>query len=62
MDYKKQNPGGEAGVSRNQLGGCLQSPVTPSDLQVQMLAARFRMSASVAHEVARLCFLEARND
>lgn len=62
MAHIKQNPGWKAGVSRNQLVGCLQSPVTPSDMQAQMLAARFPMSASVAHEVARLCFMEARND
>lgn len=55
-----QNPGWQAGASRNQLGGWLHSPSTVSDWRAQMLAARFCLSPWMALDMARLCFGEGR--
>ena len=62
MEIKKQNPGVQAGASRNQLGGWLQFPFTATERQAQMLACRFRISTAMAQELARHCFGEAAND
>lgn len=62
MKAQIQNPGVQAGASRNQLTGWLQSPFTTSESQVQMLACCFCLSLSMAQDIARLCFGEARND
>jgi hypothetical protein len=58
MAAKMQNPGGQAGASRNQLGGWLHSPSTVSSWQAQMLAARF----CLLPWMARLRFGEGCND
>ena len=55
-----QNPGGQAGASRNQLDGWLHPSLTASDWQAQMLASRFCLSPSMAR--AQLCFWEGCND
>lgn len=58
-----QNPGGQAGVSRDLLcSGWSHPPSTASDWQAQTLASRFCLSPSMARDLARLCFGEARND
>jgi|JI10StandDraft_1071094.scaffolds.fasta_scaffold92724_5 hypothetical protein len=58
-----QNPGGcNAGASRNQLGGWLQSPLTASEWQAQLLCRCFGMSQPLAHDMARLCFGEGSHD
>lgn len=58
-----QNPGdGLAGASRNQLGGWLHSPSTPSDWRAQMLASRFCLSPWMARDLAWLCFGEGCHD
>ena len=62
MDSKKQNPGGQARASRNQLGGWLHSSFTASDSRAQMLTARFCLSPWLARDLAALCFGEAAND
>lgn len=48
MAAKMQNPGRQAGASRNQLVGWLHSPSTVSDWRMQMLAARFCLSPWMA--------------
>ena len=58
MSLNKQNPGGQAGASRNQLIGWLLPPSTASDWQAQMLAARCCLSPWMA----RLCIGEGCND
>lgn len=55
-----QNPGWQAGASRNQLGGWLHSPSIASDRQAQMFASRFCLSPSIARDLAWLCFGEGR--
>lgn len=62
MAAHMQNPGGQAGASRNQLGGWLHSPSTVSDWRAQMFAARFCLSPWMARDMARLCFGEDCND
>ena len=62
MAAHMQNPGGQAGASRNQLGGWLQTSSTALGWQAQMLAARFHLSPSMARDIARLCFGEGSND
>lgn len=57
-----QNPGVQARASRNQLSGWLQYLPTPTESQAQMLVCRFRVSPSLARDMARLCFGEALND
>jgi len=57
-----QNPGGQAGASRNQLGGWLRPSRTATDRQAQLLAGRFVLSPPLARDVAQLCFGEASND
>jgi hypothetical protein len=62
MAAHMQNPGWQAGASRNQLGGWLHLSLTASDRRAQMLASRFCLSPWVARDVARLCFGEGCND
>ena len=58
-----QNPGGQAGASRDLLSlGWSHRPVTASDWQAQMLAFRFCLSPSIARDMAWLCFGEGRCD
>jgi len=56
MIPEMQNPGVQARVSRNQLGGWLHSSSTASDRQAQLLAARFCLSPWMARDMAELCF------
>ncbi len=62
MEAHMQNPGGQAGASRNQLGGWLHYSLTASNWREQMLASRFCLSPWMARDMARLCFGEGRND
>ena len=62
MSADMQNPGGQAGASRNQHGGWLHSSHTASERQAQMLASRFCLSPWMAQDLARLCFGEDCND
>lgn len=63
MRRKKQNRGGGiAPASRNQLLGWLHPSLTASERQAQMFASHFRLSPSMARDMARLCFGEAVND
>ena len=62
MAAHMQNPGGQAGASRNQLGGWLHSPSIATDWRAQMLASRFCLSSWIARDMARLCFAEGCND
>jgi len=57
-----QNPGVQAGASRNQLVGWLHPASTALDWQAQTLSCRFRLSPWMARDVARLCFWEGRCD
>ena len=62
MTAQKRNAGVRPGVSRNQLGGWLQRSLTASERQAQLFARRFRLSPSMAKDLARLCYGEAAND
>ena len=62
MATHMQNPGVQAGASRNQLVGWLHPFPTASERQAQMLACRFRLSPSIARDIARLCFGERYHD
>jgi len=63
MRQKKQNRGaGIAPASRNQLGGWLHTPLTASDRQAQLFAARFCLSRHTARLMAGHCYGEASND
>lgn len=63
MHQIKQNRGaGIAPVSREQLGGWSQNVTTLTDRQAQLFTSRFRVTHSVAHDMARLCFGEIAND
>ena len=62
MAAHMQNPGGQAGASRNQLGSWLHPSPTASDWRAQMLACRFCLSPWMARDMARLCFGEGCND
>ena len=62
MNPDMQNPGVQAGASRNQLGSWLQNPITASEAIAQIFAARFCVSKPIAHEMAYLCFGDGRHD
>lgn len=62
MTSQMENAGRQPGVLCNQLGGWLQNSNTASDRQAQLLASRFRLSRSMARDMARLCYGEAVND
>lgn len=58
-----QNPGLAPRASRDLLSlGWSHRSSTASDSQAQMLTSRFCLSPSMARDLARLCFGEARND
>ena len=58
-----QNPGVQAGASRDLVcgSGSLPLPIA-TDWRAQMLACRFCLRPSMARVVARLCFGEGGND
>lgn len=62
MAAHMQNPGWQAGVSRNQLGGWLLPSLTATERQAQLLASRFMLSPPLARDMARLWFGESAND
>lgn len=61
MPLNKQNPGGQAGASRNQLGGWLHSSITALDRQAQTPACMFGPAHWMAQNVANSRLGEARN-
>jgi hypothetical protein len=62
MEPQMQNPGWQAGASRDCFGRPSHRFLTASDWRAQMLARRFRLSPWMARDIARLCFGEGRND
>ena len=63
QSLEMQNPGLAPRASRDLLClGWSHRPSTASDSQAQMLTSRFCLSPSMARDLARLCFGEARND
>lgn len=58
MGAHMQNAGLRPGVSRDQLGGWSQLPITAPDWRWQLIACRYRLPSSMARETARLCFGE----
>jgi len=63
MVVNMQNPGGQAGVSRDRChGGRWEPTITTQDFRAQMLASRYSLSPWIAREVSRLCFGEGCND
>jgi hypothetical protein len=62
MTTQKQNPGGQAGASREVIyRDDVHFSHTALDRQAQLLASRFHLSRWMAREVARLCFGEGRH-
>ena len=63
MTAQMQNPGVQAGASRDQLCGQFSlTKLTALERQAQMLACRFCLSPSMARDLARLCFGEPCHD
>ena len=62
MTAHMQNPGVQAGASRNQLVGWLHVSHTASERQAQMLSLRFYLSPSMARVIARHCYGERHYD
>lgn len=62
MKAQMQNPGVQAGASRNQLRRWLQSSNTASESQAQLFACRFCLSPWLARDMAWLCFGEGCDD
>ena len=61
MPTQMQNPGVQAGASRELLYlGWSHSASIASDRRAQTLAARFCLSPWMARDMARLCFGEGR--
>jgi hypothetical protein len=56
MSPTSKTPAGKAGASRDSCGGRSHSLFTVSDMQAQLLAARFRLSPWMAHDMAEHCF------
>ena len=52
MSLHMQNPGWQAGASRNQLGGWLHSFTTQADWRTQLLISRFSLSPTMARVVS----------
>jgi hypothetical protein len=59
---KKQNPGWQAGASRNQLRRWLPLSNTARSQQTQRMIERFCVSQSLARTLAHLAYGEAAND
>lgn len=62
MAAHMQNPGVQAGASRDCFGGPSHHFPTASDWRAQMLASRFCLSPWMARDMARLCFGEGCHD
>jgi hypothetical protein len=57
-----QNPGWQAGASRDLLGGASHRFFTAAERQAQLLGSRFCLSPWMARDMARLCFGEPCDD
>jgi len=57
-----QNPGWQAGASRDRFGGLSHLSTTSLHWKEQALAFRFGLSPSMARRVSWLCFGEGRDD
>lgn len=63
MIQKKQNPGGQARVSRDPIvETSSRVPFSLLERQAQTLKARFLVTGSFARTLARFCYGEAPND
>ena len=62
MAPEMQNPGWQAGASRDCFGGPSHLFLTASDRRAQIFASRFCLSPWMARDMARLCFGEGSND
>ena len=62
MPNQQKSPGMHAGALLVTSNGSSPLHFTASDLQRQTLIARFCLSPSLAQDVSRLCFGEARHD
>ena len=60
MATHMQNAGVRPGVSRDQLGGWSQFPITVPDWRWQLIASRYQLPGSMARETAQLHFGEGR--
>ncbi|WP_298018308.1 hypothetical protein [uncultured Parasphingopyxis sp.] len=62
MTPHMQNPGVQAGVSRDQLGCCSRVSFTAPDWRWQHIAERYHLPPSMAQQVVLQCFGEASDD
>ena len=62
MEAHMQNPGWQAGASRDCFGGPSHLFLTASDRRAQIFASRFCLSPWMARDMARLCFGEGRRN
>ncbi|MWV26440.1 hypothetical protein [Aurantiacibacter rhizosphaerae] len=62
MTPHMQNPGVQAGVSRDLIGISSRKTLTAPDWRWQQIAIRFWLSSEMAKEVSRHCYGEARDD
>jgi len=62
MAAQMQNPGLAPRASRDCCGGRSHPLFTALECRAQMFASRFCLSPWMAHDLARLCFGESRND
>lgn len=61
MPPKSKTPPVGGGASRDCCGGPSHSLFNLSDMRVQMLAERFRLSPWMAHDLAEHCFVSGRS-
>lgn len=62
MTPQMQNPGVQAGASRDLIGISSQKSLTAPGWRWQQIATRFRLSPEMAREVSRHCYGDAQND
>lgn len=62
MAPNMQNPGVQAGASRDQFGGRSQLPFIAPGWRWQLIASRYRLPSSMARQVDWHCFGEGGGD
>lgn len=62
MSSQMQNPGVQAGVSRDLIGISSRKFLTAPGWRWQQIATRFWLSPQMARKISRHCYGETRND
>ena len=62
MTLHMQNPGVQAGASRDPIGIRPRNPLTAPGWRWQHIASRYRLPSSMAREVYWQCYGETRDD